>query len=211
MPEEGSPSEDTANYYNTKIPSESQDHATKSERWAVTSPVSTSTSEEPNQTAATSSEVHQARPAELISGHVAADVSDDVRKWKESPWAVGFTKPTWRDEPRSCCGTDCCSPLSLTAFFCPCAGRIGNMVVLAHTHNNNNKPLCILGPYWMVLCFVTLPVLGALSIFVAYRKLVDMFRGCCHCLVYLYRNHVYCTPPDRMSRSWHTAASATNG
>ena len=170
MPEETSPSEDNANN-NSVISSESQDHPTSSERWAGTSQAATSA---PTNQAATHSDVQQEHTEELISGHLDADVSDDVRKWKDSPWAVGFTKPTWREEPRSWCGADCCSPLCLTACFCPCAGRVGNMVVLSQT---KDKLLCILGPYWMVLCFVTLPVLGALSVFVAYRTLSDMSVG----------------------------------
>ncbi|KAL7577586.1 hypothetical protein ACA910_015111 [Epithemia clementina (nom. ined.)] len=66
---------------------------------------------------------------------------DFVRQWKESPFAVGYTKPTWTDE-HATCGKICASCLSMdhsrqayvqaTACCCQCfpVGRVGNLVVL---------------------------------------------------------------------------------
>mmetsp|Transcript_15829 Transcript_15829/g.43646 ORF Transcript_15829/g.43646 Transcript_15829/m.43646 type:complete len:334 (+) Transcript_15829:192-1193(+) len=65
------------------------------------------------------------------------------RKWEESFFAVGYTRPTWSDEEAFCC--HCCSDRSAenhpnkqpgyvacTALCCGClpVGRVGNMVVL---------------------------------------------------------------------------------
>ena len=114
-------------------------------------------------------------------GSTAMPPSEDIRLWKESRWAVGFTKPTWSDEPlcgdtpddgggdsEDLCG--CCTPLGVTACLCRCSGRVGNMVVLAQT---SDRLLCLVGPYWMVLVFVTVPAIAAFSIWVAYTRVAD--------------------------------------
>ena len=66
--------------------------------------------------------------------------SEFVRQWKASPFAVGYTKPTWKDELSNCfqmC-VACCSVensrnayVYFTAGCCQClpVGRVGNMVV----------------------------------------------------------------------------------
>jgi len=108
----------------------------------------------------------------MLSVQMALGGTSHIRKWKESPWAVGFTIPTWREEPT--CNKDMCSPLCLSACCCWWTARVGNMVVLAKT---KDRLLCIMGPYWMVLLFVTLPALAAFSCFVAYKKLGEEHVG----------------------------------
>jgi hypothetical protein len=115
------------------------------------------------------------------------DDNDMVRIWKESPFAVGLTHPTWNDEPVKCCNDPwCCQPVNITAIccrYCYCVGRVGNMVVLLQ-HNtvpltdpipstspaqHRPKLLLVLGPYWMVLVFVTIPIFASLSAYTFHR------------------------------------------
>jgi hypothetical protein len=116
------------------------------------------------------------------------DDNDMVRQWKESPFAVGLTHPTWKDEPVKCCNDPwCCKPVNITAIccrYCGCIGRVGNMLVLLQRnvrHSDNHsigtaattatpsttthrpKLMIVLGPYWMVLVFVTIPIFALLS------------------------------------------------
>ena len=61
------------------------------------------------------------------------------------------------------------------------------MVVLAHSSSSSSRHdaesqqqqqlWCVLGPYWMILLFVTLPGLAALSFWVAIRQLPDHSIG----------------------------------
>jgi len=98
---------------------------------------------------------------------------EEIRLWQESRWAVGFTKPTWKDEPLCWkdSETDCCTPLGITACLCRCcAGRVGNMVVFTQTAD---KLVWMMGPYWMMLVFVTIPALGIFSFWVAYNKVTE--------------------------------------
>ena len=82
------------------------------------------------------------------SNAIAASVSvaddeyneESIRQWKASPFAVGYTKPTWADE-KSSCFQICSSCMAvehsrhsyvyLTACCCQClpVGRVGNLVV----------------------------------------------------------------------------------
>lgn len=106
-----------------------------------------------------------------------------VQRWKESKFAVGLTHASWKDEPIVCCwqrnttidsqdnnnNRNCCTPLNITAICCRNAGRVGNMVVLYQYMESYHDPVTstttqrprlkiVLGPYWMVLLFITVPV-----------------------------------------------------
>lgn len=98
---------------------------------------------------------------------------EEIRLWQESRWAVGFTKPTWKDEPLCWkdSETDFCTPLGITGCLCRCcAGRVGNMVVFRQTAD---RLVWMMGPYWMMLVFVTIPALGIFSFWVAYNKVTE--------------------------------------
>ena len=103
--------------------------------------------------------------------HIANnDDNDMVRQWKASPFAVGLTYPTWKEEPVKCCGDSWCfKPVNITAIccrYCCCVRRVGNMVVLLQRNTataHRPKLLVVLGPYWMVLVFVTIPIFALLS------------------------------------------------
>jgi hypothetical protein len=118
--------------------------------------------------------------------HIAEhDDNDMVRHWKESPFAMGLTHPTWKDEPvKGCNDPWCCKPANITAICCRYCGvgRVGNMVVLwqrnvpyTNAENTNSTPasttsyrpklMIVLGPYWMVLVFVTIPIFAVISAF----------------------------------------------
>jgi DHHC palmitoyltransferase len=112
------------------------------------------------------------------------DENDMVRNWKESPFAVGLTYPTWEEEPVRCCNDEWCfKPVNITAICCRycCVGRVGNMVVLlqqnvpatdpitSSTVSHRPKLMIVLGPYWMVLVFVTIPIFALLSAYTFFR------------------------------------------
>lgn len=71
------------------------------------------------------------------------DGIDDIssRHWRESPFAVGLTQPTWEDDNVGCCNllSACCSGSSMACLNCSgfvcgrCAGRVGNMIILYQT------------------------------------------------------------------------------
>jgi DHHC palmitoyltransferase len=112
----------------------------------------------------------------------ANDDTELVRRWRESPFAVGLTRETWAEENSSCVDViRHCTPLALTGCCCPYAGRVGNMIVLSQrmesyqdpaTGSTRSRPrlLLVLGPYWMVLVFVTIPIFSLLSIYTSYSK-----------------------------------------
>lgn len=108
-----------------------------------------------------------------------------LRNWKDSPFAVGLTEPTWADERiRSTrlqdddSGCLCCS-----AYVCPLFGasRVGNMAVLKSSvetiemidEENSPQPTIrritrpkldvVVGPYWPMLCCVTYPLIFGVS------------------------------------------------
>jgi hypothetical protein len=112
------------------------------------------------------------------------------RRWKESPFAVGLTQPAWADEPAGCAGLfrACCSNsrysyVLFSGVICRNAGRVGNMVVLARrmeeiedaSGQRIRRPriMCVVGPYWMVLFFLTIPFFGGLSAWTALSRLPD--------------------------------------
>jgi DHHC palmitoyltransferase len=65
----------------------------------------------------------------------------------------------------------------MTAFCCRCAGRVGNMIVLFQrnrvpyydpiTDTTLQRPelIVVLGPYWMVLLFVTIPIFALFTVY----------------------------------------------
>lgn len=112
-----------------------------------------------------------------------------VQKWKESPFAVGLTEPTWMEERTrdSCSRTlppDETGCLCFSAFVCPLLGaeRVGNMAVLRSsqewteeveddketgqaTIRRYSRPRIdmVVGPYWPMLCFITYPIILGIS------------------------------------------------
>lgn len=68
--------------------------------------------------------------------------SEMVRKWKESPFAIGLTKATWADDDMGCAKAcfACCTGSKLAQAYCTACicsrlgtGRVGNMIVLRQT------------------------------------------------------------------------------
>jgi DHHC palmitoyltransferase len=125
-------------------------------------------------------------------GHVqrfpAAPVNETQEHWLRSPFAVGPTKATWAEEK-----VDCCTlyrsivtrsrhvHLHFTAFLCSRtgAGRVGNMVVLwqrqdqVQGRGQTPRLVLVLGPFWMVSCFVTLPFFLAFSCTVFFCRIAN--------------------------------------
>lgn len=119
---------------------------------------------------------------------IAADDDNElVRRWKQSPFAVGLTQPTWADEGVGCCHlVQNFTLVALSACVCSKlgAGRVGNMVVLAQrveahrdqvTGTTTSRPrlLWVVGPYWMVLLCLTVPLFSLLSLWTAYTRIID--------------------------------------
>jgi DHHC palmitoyltransferase len=134
----------------------------------------------------TTNTVRTTTPLDTLSWTYIAnnDDNDMVRRWKESPFAVGLTHSTWKEEPILCCSNckSCWTPINITSIFCRHAGRVGNMVVLLQRNEPYTDPItsrtlqrpkliCILGPYWMVLFFVTLPIFSLLSLYTGYSRM----------------------------------------
>lgn len=95
----------------------------------------------------------------------------EIRVWKESIWAVGLTRPTWRDESLCVTGgkyTSMCFTASV-CWGCCRARRIGNMVVLSPKKSSTHAQW-VVGPYWTVLVFVTIPLLSLISVWVFFSK-----------------------------------------
>lgn len=111
-----------------------------------------------------------------------------IKHWKESPFAVGLTEPTWIDERnRDRCGDmmpDESGCVCMSAHVCPLLGasRVGNMAVLKTTQEwveemeideeTNEQVLrrytrprldIVVGPYWPMLCFLTYPLILGVS------------------------------------------------
>jgi hypothetical protein len=109
-----------------------------------------------------------------------------IKRWKDSPFAVGLTEPTWMEErfrgssvPYDESGCLCCS-----AQVCPLFGaaRVGNMAVLKssmewvetvvedeetgeQTIRRVSRPKLdiVVGPYWPMLFCVTYPLIFGVS------------------------------------------------
>ncbi|GMH96933.1 hypothetical protein TrVE_jg13426 [Triparma verrucosa] len=90
----------------------------------------------------------------------------------------------WRSEPvdpRLCCqgcGCDDDEPdpdfgcTLLTALLCKRAGRVGNMIVIKSSiQNDEPKLLCVYGPFWPVLFCLTWPLILGVSGYTFYRLL----------------------------------------
>jgi hypothetical protein len=103
--------------------------------------------------------------------------NDDERTkhWKTSPYAVGLVDITWKSHHwnpvhnghPSLRERDSNFALICSSLFCRCCGagsRLGNMVLLPGTN-------IILGPYWPMLFFITIPLILGVSILTAYTKI----------------------------------------
>jgi DHHC palmitoyltransferase len=115
-------------------------------------------------------------------------LNETQEPWLRSPFAVGPSKATWAEE-----NVDCCTlyrsivtrskdvHLHFTAFLCSRtgAGRVGNMVVLwqrgDEVQGRSQAPrlVLLLGPFWMVACFVTLPFFLAFSSTVFFCRIAN--------------------------------------
>jgi hypothetical protein len=136
----------------------------------------------PNRTFASSSSIIFPSSIATWTDIAANDDTELVRRWRESPFAVGLTPRTWAEENASYFDVvRHCTPLAMTGCCCPCAGRVGNMIVLSQRMEAYQDPisgstrrrprlLLVLGPYWMVLIFVTIPIFILLSIYTTYSK-----------------------------------------
>lgn len=115
--------------------------------------------------------------------------SDDTIRtiWMTSPFAVGLTKPTWKDENIGCCElcSSCCSGSRYAYIHCsacicayfPFVGRVGNMPVLRQDMQNIIDPSTgqrigerprlryVVGPYWPVPFCLTVPGFVGFSVF----------------------------------------------
>lgn len=112
-----------------------------------------------------------------------------VKKWKDSPFAIGLTEPTWMEErsrerySRSLPPDDT-GCLCMSAQVCPLFGaaRLGNMAVLKASQEwveeveldeETGQPTVrryarpridvVVGPYWPMLCCVTYPLIFGVS------------------------------------------------
>jgi hypothetical protein len=118
-----------------------------------------------------------------------------LEHWRQSPFAVGFTKPTWKDEVMTF--RDAClactaganrdtSSYICSAFLCSKlnAGRVGNMFVLRQRdeeyvlENGERKKrprlICVAGPYWTFMAFITMPLILIVSAWTAFRKVNEV-------------------------------------
>jgi hypothetical protein len=111
-----------------------------------------------------------------------------IRYWKESPFAVGLTEPTWVEERNRSTQLeeDISGCLWCSAYVCPLLGasRVGNMAVLKSSAitvevlsddvdettgqqltERIKKPQLdiVVGPYWPMLVFVTYPLIFGVS------------------------------------------------
>jgi hypothetical protein len=135
-------------------------------------------------------------PSEQEDGRQDEDVddggTDDTmnRKWRESPFAVGLTKPTWEDDDIGCYKT-CLFFLSgskdahihFSGLICgKCiAGRVGNMVVLVSTREAvldddgrrvGERPRIrwTVGPYWPVTVCLTVPGIVGYALYAGFLR-----------------------------------------
>jgi hypothetical protein len=110
-----------------------------------------------------------------------------IKLWKESPFAIGLTEPTWIDERNSRSNDvmpDESGCLCMSAHICPLLGasRVGNMAVLKTSQEwveemeideETNEQILrrytrprldvVVGPYWPMLCFITYPLILGVS------------------------------------------------
>jgi DHHC palmitoyltransferase len=112
-----------------------------------------------------------------------------VRAWKESPFAIGYTLPTWQDERvginEACLAYSRGDPsgYACSAYICSKlgAGRVGNMFVLRQTEEDvelasgqrTRRPRLVymVGPYWTCMAFGTIPLILIVSFWAASQKL----------------------------------------
>jgi DHHC palmitoyltransferase len=150
----------------------------------------------------------------------ANDDNDMVRHWRSSPFAVGLTKATWADEEIGCCALmRNFNYVTLSACICSRlgAGRVGNMVVLFQrmedyhdqsTGRTVRRPrlLWVIGPYWMVLLCLTLPLFTLLSFWTAYTRVLDQSLpviitwAICTSVLFLSLCMVSCKDPGTLYR-----------
>ena len=119
-----------------------------------------------------------------------------IRHWKKNDFAVGLVNVTWNDD-RGCGGNGLPSSdrnhnVPASAYLCGCAGRLGNLVILAQTTeeieedvttvDGNNagrrkqkrpKLLWVVGPYWTVNLGVTFPLILGISFWTLWTRVVD--------------------------------------
>lgn len=129
--------------------------------------------------------------SEVASLEESVQENDDIaRHWRASPFAVGKTKITWADEDVGCTG--CCRSflagkksvvLQFSGMICgklP-VGRLGNLIVLKqrteailddNKHKIGERPRlqCVVGPYWPMMAFVTVPGITLFSFYTCYMN-----------------------------------------
>jgi DHHC palmitoyltransferase len=164
---------------------------------------------------------------DIDAGNESNENNDDdesnemVRLWKESPFAVGLTQPTWAAEKVALCRLlRHCTPINISAWCCSklwFVNRVGNMVVLAQvmedyrdetTGEVSQRPrlLCLVGPYWMVVVGLTIPLLTLVTFWTAYTQFSDMMLpvqivwAICTAMLYLSLLLVSCTDPGILYR-----------
>ncbi|GAX15687.1 hypothetical protein FisN_3Hh161 [Fistulifera solaris] len=127
--------------------------------------------------------------SEVASLDESVQENDEVaRHWRASPFAVGKSKITWADEDvgcRTCCRSCFTGKKSVVLQFSGLicgklpVGRVGNLIVLkqrteAVLDDNQQKIgerprlLCVLGPYWPMMAFITIPGLVLFSFSTCY-------------------------------------------
>jgi DHHC palmitoyltransferase len=189
--------------------------------------------ESPLRAAATSQQSPSSASPSLLNINIDADnenneEDDDddesnemVRLWKESPFAVGLTQPTWAAEKVTLCRLlRQCTPIHISAWCCSklwCVKRVGNMVILAQvmedfrddatgTVSRRPRLLCLVGPYWMVVVGLTIPLLTLVTFWTAYTQFSDMLLpvqivwAICTAMLYLSLLLVSCTDPGILYR-----------
>jgi DHHC palmitoyltransferase len=175
--------------------------------------------------------------APLSSHDIDADNDDDesnemVRLWKESPFAVGLTQPTWAAEKVTLWRLlRQCTPINISAWCCSklwFVKRVGNMVVLAQvmedyrdetTGEMSQRPrlLCLVGPYWMVVLGLTIPLMTLVTFWTAYTQFRDMMLpvqivwAICTAMLYLSLLLVSCTDPGILYRHTTPPPPPNNG
>ena len=137
---------------------------------------------------------------------VSIDPEDGVvltkrKHWQDSPFAVGLVNPKWSDDRisyRKATATGARMEHFISAYVCGClgAGRVGNMAVLAqrieeyehievneetgeHTVTQQMRPilLWVVGPYWPINCFITFPLIFAISLWTALTRVKESSVG----------------------------------
>ncbi|GMH62252.1 hypothetical protein TrLO_g1507 [Triparma laevis f. longispina] len=122
----------------------------------------------------------------------------------------------WRSEPLdpSTCFQGCtcdddepdpdCGCTLLTALVCRRADRVGNMIVIRQTvQNEEPRLLCVFGPFWPVLFFLTWPLVLGVSGYTFYRLL--------HLSAPIYVILVWCALTGALCRFLHRVSSRDPG